>query len=134
MGILKMSFLAHFMGHEIIVRTLSPRNSFFRSVIRVFPRPFTHGGTSVGGQSVNEGELMRRDIDLMGGPNFDRLYHKLKVLLMLSCNYTMQSATILLNSLVYILSLSNLHNDAASIQKNRGDESHHVNVTLLILL
>ena len=25
-----------------------------------------------------------------GGPNFDRLYHKLKVLLMLSCNYTMQ--------------------------------------------
>ena len=27
---------------------------------------------------------------LLGGPNFDRLYHKLKVLLMLSCNYTMQ--------------------------------------------
>ena len=26
-----------------------------------------------------------------GGPNFDRLYHKLKVLLLLSCNYTMQS-------------------------------------------
>ena len=26
----------------------------------------------------------------MRGPNFDRLYHKLKVLLMLSCNYTMQ--------------------------------------------
>ena len=25
-----------------------------------------------------------------GGPNFDRLYHKLKVLLMLSCNGTMQ--------------------------------------------
>ena len=25
-----------------------------------------------------------------GGPNFDRLYHKLKVLLLLSCNYTMQ--------------------------------------------
>ena len=25
-----------------------------------------------------------------GGANFDRLYHKLKVLLMLSCNYTMQ--------------------------------------------
>ena len=42
---------------------------------RVFPRPFTHGGW---------------DIDLMGGPNFDRLYHKLKVLFMLSCNYTMQ--------------------------------------------
>ena len=30
------------------------------------------------------------DIDLMAGPNFHRLYHKLKVLLMLSCSYTMQ--------------------------------------------
>ena len=36
------------------------------------------GGTSAGGQSVN------------GGPDFDRLYYKLKVLLLLSCNYTMQ--------------------------------------------
>ena len=26
---------------------------------------------------------MRGDIDLMGGPDFDRLYHKLKVLLLL---------------------------------------------------
>ena len=26
---------------------------------------------------------MRGDIDLMGGSNFDRLYHKLKVLLLL---------------------------------------------------
>ena len=43
----------------------------------------------MGGQSVNGG-FMKGDIDLMGGPNFDRLYHKLKVLLMLSCNYTMQ--------------------------------------------
>ena len=33
---------------------------------------------------------MKGDIDLMGGTNFDRLYHKLKVLLMLSCNYMMQ--------------------------------------------
>ena len=34
---------------------------------------------------------MRGDIDLMGGgANFDRLYHKPKVLLMLSCNYMMQ--------------------------------------------
>ena len=66
---------------------------------RVFPRPFTHGwdfspppilgGTSAGRQSVNGG-LMRGDIDLMGGPNFDRLYHKLKVLSLLSCNYMMQ--------------------------------------------
>ena len=36
------------------------------------------------------GGLKRGDIDLMGGPNFARLYHKLKVLLLLSCNYRMQ--------------------------------------------
>ena len=46
------------------------------------------GGGSAGGKSVNGG-LMRGDIDLMGRPNFDRLYHKLKVLLMLSCDYMM---------------------------------------------
>ena len=35
---------------------------------------------------------MRGDIDLIGGggANFDRLYHKLKVLLLSSCYYTMQ--------------------------------------------
>ena len=47
-----------------------------------------------GGQVQRDKVLMggthEGDIDLMGGPNFDRLYHKLKVLLMLSCNYTMQ--------------------------------------------
>ena len=43
-----------------------------------------------GGQVQGDKALIRGHIDLMGGPNFDRLYHKLKVLLMLSCNYTMQ--------------------------------------------
>ena len=48
-------------------------------------------GGQVHGDKALMGGLMREDIDLMGGgPNFDRLYHKLKVLLMLSCNYTMQ--------------------------------------------
>ena len=48
------------------------------------------GGTSAGDKAL-VGGLMKEDIDLMGrGPNFDRLYHKLKVLLLLSCNYTMQ--------------------------------------------
>ena len=47
------------------------------------------GGTSAGGQSISGG-THEGDIDLMGGPNFDRLYHKLKVLLLLSCNYMMQ--------------------------------------------
>ena len=42
------------------------------------------------GDKALMGGLMRGDIDLMGGPKFDRLYHKLKVLLLLSCNYTMQ--------------------------------------------
>ena len=68
---------------------------------RVFPRPFTHGGDlsppHMGGGQVQWDKalmrgLMRVDIDFMGGggPNFDRLCHKLKVLVMLSCNYTMQ--------------------------------------------
>ena len=50
--------------------------------------PPPYGETSAGGQSVNGGG---GGVNLMGGgPNFDRLYHKLKVLLLLSCNYTMQ--------------------------------------------
>ena len=49
---------------------------------RVFPRPFRHGGTSAGRQNVNGG-THEGDIDIVGGPNFDRLYHKLKVLLLL---------------------------------------------------
>ena len=65
---------------------------------RVFPRPFTHGGIcppphmrgQVQGDKALMGGLMNGGIDIMGGPNFERLYHKLKVLLMFSCNYTMQ--------------------------------------------
>ena len=34
------------------------------------------------------------------------------------------------NSLIHILSLSNSHNNVASIQKNRGDESRRVIVAL----
>ena len=64
----------------------------------VFLRPFTHRGILEGGGGGKQvqadkalmGGLMRGDIDLMRGPNFDRLYHKLKVLLLLSCNYMMQ--------------------------------------------
>ena len=36
-----------------------------------------------------------------------------------------------LNSLIHILSLSNSHNNVASIQKNRGDKSHRVIVALI---
>ena len=60
---------------------------------RVFPGPFTHGGICpppIWGDKVLMGGTHEGYTDLMGGPNFDRLYHKLKVLLMLSCNYTMQ--------------------------------------------
>ena len=43
------------------------------------------------GEVQGDKALMRGgNIDLMGGPNFDGLYHKLKVLLLLSCNYMMQ--------------------------------------------
>ena len=35
------------------------------------------------------------------------------------------------NSLIHILSLSNWHNNVASLQKNRGDKSHHVIVALM---
>ena len=42
------------------------------------------------GEKLLIGGLMRGDIDFIGGPNFDGLYHKLKVLLLLSCNYMMQ--------------------------------------------
>ena len=37
------------------------------------------------------------------------------------------------NSLTHILSLSNSHNNVASIQKNRGDKSHRVIVALDLL-
>ena len=47
-------------------------------------------GGQVQGDKALMGGLMRGHIDLMVGPNFDRLYHKLKVLLLLSCNYMMQ--------------------------------------------
>ena len=47
-------------------------------------------GGQLQGDKALMGRLMKGDIDLMGGANFDRLYHKPKVLLMLSCNYTMQ--------------------------------------------
>ena len=58
---------------------------------RVFPRSFTQGGGGqVKGDKAIMGGLIRVDIYLMGGPNFERLYHKLKVLLLLNCNYMMQ--------------------------------------------
>ena len=41
--------------------------------------PLIWGG-QVQGDKALMGGLMRGDIDLMRGPNFDRLYHKLKVL------------------------------------------------------
>ena len=48
-------------------------------------------GTSEGGQSINGGTHEGEHRPYGGGEtNFDRLYHKLKVLLMLSCNYIMQ--------------------------------------------
>ena len=38
------------------------------------------------------------------------------------------------NSLIHILSLSNWHSNVASLQKNRGDESHHAIIALLYVV
>ena len=48
------------------------------------------GGASAGGQSVNGGTHEGGHRPYGGGPNFDRLYHEIKVLLLLSYNYTIQ--------------------------------------------
>ena len=52
---------------------------------RVFPKPLRRGGdlSSICGDKVLIGGPLRGDIDIMGGPNVDRLYHTLKVLLLL---------------------------------------------------
>ena len=86
------------------------------------------------GDKALMGGLMTGDIDLMGGPTFDRLYHKSTVNVKLQLHDAIYRLRLYYNSLIYILLLSNSHNNAASIQKNRGDKSHHVNVALLILL
>ena len=44
----------------------------------------------MGGQSINGGTHEEGHRPYGGGPNFDRLYHKLKVLLLLSCNYMIE--------------------------------------------
>ena len=51
-----------------------------------------HMGGQVHGDKALMGETHEGGHRPYGGPNFDRLYHKLKVLLLLllSCNYTMQ--------------------------------------------
>ena len=52
--------------------------------------PPPYGGTSAVGHSITGG-IHEGDIDLLGDLILIvRLYHKLKVLLLLSCNYTMQ--------------------------------------------
>ena len=56
---------------------------------------------------------MKGDIDLIGGPNFERLYHKLKVLLLFSCNHMMQ----LIGYRQYILKLVVLVKLAFAMQR-----------------
>ena len=95
---------------------MCPHRSEFNTYIqchRVFPKPFTHGGTSVGGQSVNGGTHKG------GGANFDKLYHKLKVLLMLSCNYMMQ--------FIGYNSIKRNFNSCSSKTLKKRQKSHHIN-------
>ena len=60
----------------------------------------------------------------------------LKVLLLLSCNYTMRfiGYDSIKTCKTHILSLSNSHNSTVPMQKSRGDKWHRVIVALLILL
>ena len=47
-----------------------------------FPQDsYTWGGEQVQGDKALMGGLIRGDINLMRGPNFDRLYHKLEVVI-----------------------------------------------------
>ena len=50
--------------------------------------------------------------------------------LKLQLHYAIYRLRFYSNSLIHILSLSNLHNNVASIQKNRADKSHRVIVAL----
>ena len=62
------------------------------------------GGTSAGGQRINGGGLIRRDINPMGAPNFDRLYHKLKVVIVkLQLHDAIYQLRFYQNLLIYIL-------------------------------
>ena len=75
-----------------------------------------------GGKALMGGLMRGGDIDLMGEPNFDRFYHKLKVLLMLSSNYTMQFIGYdSSKTRWFIFYCFQAHSNAASIQKNWGD-------------
>ena len=94
--------------------------------------PHTEGTSA----ALMEG-LMRGTKTLWGaGPNFDRLYHKLKVLLLLTCNYTMRfiGYDSIKTRKTHVLLLSNSHNSTVSMQKNRGDVSHCVIVALSVLI
>ena len=54
--------------------------------------------------------------------------------LKLQLHYAIYRLRFYSNSLIHILSLSNSHNNVASIQKNRADKSHRVIVALRLQL
>ena len=95
--LISVKYIFDFFFNIVTGLAVSEFNQMYEILGRVFPRPFTHGGicpSHIGGQVQGDKSLMggglMRGTDLMGGPNFDRLYHKPKVLLLLSCKYTMQ--------------------------------------------
>ena len=62
-----------------------------RGNTKTFAKPETHQSAGFSLGRLHRGDSWEETQTLWGGgANFDRLYHKLKVLLMLSCNYTMQ--------------------------------------------
>ena len=57
-------------------------------------------------------------------PDLDLIFHKLQL------HDAIYRLRFYSNSLIHILSLSNSHNNVASIQKNRGDKSHRLIVAI----
>ena len=62
-------------------------NHFWLSMVRLMASfrgqftGFSLGHLHTGGRQVHGDKALMGDINLMGGPNFDRLYHKLKVVI-----------------------------------------------------
>ena len=74
--------------------------------------------------------MKRKTVDLYCFTILSKYYDFHAVLIKLQLHDAIYRLRFYSNSLTHILSLSNLHNNVASLQKNRGDKSHRVIVAL----
>ena len=118
---------------DVSPRLLPPSSGF--SLGHLHTGGFVLPPYSAGGQSVNGG-TQEGDIDLMEGDltSIDYIINYKYCIVKLQLHDGIYRLRFYSNSLICILSLSNSHNNAASIQKNQGDKSHCVILVLLILL